>query len=280
MLLRYSVSGVRDIEIQKTVLLQIISELDAALLRKLHRIIYQIHNHLHQTAPVSMYDAFSHLHMIPNADTGLFISQPDGIFELYKQAVHIYIGVYKIQRSRLDLRKVEHIADKLKQEHIVVLNDMDILLPLFRKFPFLRCQQVGEADNGVERSPDFVAYIGKKGRFERIRFLSLHFGLDECFLHFFSLSDCQGRTDETQRPAVLVPFVYRCPNFHPLIMGSITLSGGDPIFLLHFMHFAIDEPFAGKQHPLSVRFVDFGEIDGSGNHQLIAVGHSLFFHYI
>lgn len=70
--------------------------------------------------------------MIADTDAGLFIPQPERIFEFDKQAVHIYQGVVELHRSGFDLRKVEHIADKLQQECVVVFNDVDIFLFLFR----------------------------------------------------------------------------------------------------------------------------------------------------
>ena len=87
---------------------------------KLHSIIHQIHHHLYQTVTVRLYDTFGRPAVIADTDAGLFIPQPERIFEFDKQAVHIYRGVVELHRSGFDLRKVEHIADKLQQECVVV----------------------------------------------------------------------------------------------------------------------------------------------------------------
>ena len=85
---------------------------------------------------VRLYDTFGRPAVIADTDAGLFIPQPERIFEFDKQAVHIYRGVVGLHRSGFDLRKVEHIADKLQQECVVVFNDVDIFLFLFRNPPF------------------------------------------------------------------------------------------------------------------------------------------------
>src|SRR5574344_2642639 len=47
---------------------------------------------------------------------------------LMKKVSDIYFGVVELYHSCLNLREVEHIIDKLQQEFVVLLDDIDITL--------------------------------------------------------------------------------------------------------------------------------------------------------
>src|SRR5574344_447231 len=47
---------------------------------------------------------------------------------LMKKVSDIYFGVVELYHSCLNLREVEHIIDKLQQEFVVLLDDIDIAL--------------------------------------------------------------------------------------------------------------------------------------------------------
>src|SRR5574344_838247 len=47
---------------------------------------------------------------------------------LIKEISDIYLGVVQLYHSSLNLREVEHIIDKLQQEFVVLLDDIDIAL--------------------------------------------------------------------------------------------------------------------------------------------------------
>jgi hypothetical protein len=121
--LRDSAAGIRDIKIQKSVRLWIIPKFDTAGRCKLYRIVQQINDYLGEPAPVRLHTAFRHLAVIADEYTVVLSFPTERIFKAKEQFVYIDICINKFQSPRFYLGQVEHIADKLQQQAVIVLYD-------------------------------------------------------------------------------------------------------------------------------------------------------------
>ena len=123
-----------------------------------------------------------------------------------------------------------------------------------------------------------MTYVGEERRFERVRFFGLHFCLYERLLHFLPLGDGHRSADKAQRFSVRVALIHGCAHFYPFILlrGGKPLSAY-PIFLAHFLRFAIGEALEGVPHAFAVFIADFRETGGGGHDNQVAVMCHLLF---
>ncbi len=75
------------------------------------------------------------------------------------------------QLARLDLREVENLVDDAEQAVGGLLDGCQVILLARRQFALL--QQVGEAEDAIERGADLVAHVGEKLGLDAARFQGL-----------------------------------------------------------------------------------------------------------
>ena len=123
-----------------------------------------------------------------------------------------------------------------------------------------------------------MADVGEERRFERVRLLGFHLCLYERFLHFLSLGDGHRSADKAQRFSVRVALVHGCAHFYPFILlrGEKPLSAY-PIFLAHFLRFAIGEALEGVRTRSRSSSQIFRETGGGGHDNQVAVMRHLLF---
>src|ERR1700691_203051 len=87
--------------------------------------------------------------------------------------------------TRLDLRDVENVIDNLEQVFARTPNIVGIIgVDRFaNRTHDLVLDDLGKADDGVERGPKFVAHIGEKGRLRPVRRLGDFFALDQFIIY-------------------------------------------------------------------------------------------------
>lgn len=111
---------------------------------------------------------------------------------------------------RLDLRKVEDVRYQTQQLVAVGRDQAAVLLSFrFAEGDVVARQEVGEADDGVERRPDFMAHVGQERRFEPVVFAGLVAGFAQMSFDLLVGLDALADTHHAiGRAVVCLPQVY------------------------------------------------------------------------
>ena len=161
LILRNSASGISHIEIQ-FILPHFIAKTNASFFGKLNGVCHKVNHQLGQTVLFRIgHTWFGRLHKLQFHRIRLH-SQQETTLQFPHQLIQFDIRVVQLQCSRLNLRQIKNITDKLQQQSIIVLDDADIFL--FFLFFLGRCQYSRETDNSIQRSTNFMAHISQEGR--------------------------------------------------------------------------------------------------------------------
>ncbi len=122
----------------------------------------EVDDHLRQTVRICVKPARLSAEIAKEIDTW-FHSIHDRLTDVDKEGIDISSPHIEFHRSSLSLREIEDIADDLEQHLIVAFDDFNKFLFLSRIVGF--CQHIGESNNSIKRSADFMAHICEESRF-------------------------------------------------------------------------------------------------------------------
>ena len=128
---------------------------------------------------------------------GLFGGQIDQVIEQIIEGEGLRI---ERQLAGLNLGKVEDIVDDAEQmtPRALDLVDKSLLAAIQRRF----LQQVGQAEDGVERGSDLVAHVGQEVGFDACRLLGQLFGIGQFGFGLFLRVDIDKGADQPAGQAV------------------------------------------------------------------------------
>ncbi len=181
-------SRILDVE-QQVPGLPAVAQRDGALLGEFHRIVDKIGDDLQQ--PVLVPDDAALLLMVAEKQfDGLVLHlEAQRTHRLLAHAVDVEHAVIELERSGLDLRKVEDIGYQFEQQVVILLDDLHVLAALRDIVGF--GQQVRESHDGIERRTYLVAHIGQEGRFQAVADLGLVLGFDQALLRLLEFRDIE-----------------------------------------------------------------------------------------
>ena len=181
-------SRILDVE-QQVPGLPAVAQRDGALLGEFHRIVDKIGDDLQQPVLVPD-DAALRLMIAEKQFDGLVLHlEAQRTHRLLAHAVDVEHAVIELERSGLDLRKVEDIGYQFEQQVVILLDNLHVLAALRDIVGF--GQQVREPHDGIERRTYLVAHIGQEGRFQAVADLGLVLGFDQALLRLLEFRDIE-----------------------------------------------------------------------------------------
>ena len=164
----------------------------------------------------------------------------------------------EFERSGLDFRKVEDIADELQQQRIVAFDDRHVFLLLL--FFVRRGKNARKPDDGIERRAYLVAHVGQECRFQAVRLLGAVACGEQLLLHLFAFGDHERCSDQRQRPAVSVAGFDRGLCLDPLHVPVSAFVGYDAELFADLLRTPFDQVPVSRADAFPVFLVDFREV--------------------
>ena len=130
---------------------------------KLHRIRQQVQHDLLEQARVGG-QAYAATDAGDEAQPLVISSGRDHAHRVVEERLELDLFGIKPDAARLDFRHVEDIVDHFEQI-LTALTNVTAILAIFvgpKRTEHSRLHDFGKADDGVERSPQLMAHIGKK----------------------------------------------------------------------------------------------------------------------
>ncbi len=137
----------------------------AADLREFDGIIQQVDQDLPQFDSIGA-NVMRHVGGALTYQAHIFLLRSHGehALKLVKHAAQINVAFIQRDAPGLDFRQIQHLIDERQQMLAAALNNRQTLPRLRRQIRRMR-QQLGKAENRVERGAEFVAHIGEKRAF-------------------------------------------------------------------------------------------------------------------
>ena len=145
---------------------------------ELDRVADQIEQHLGQLLLVAVASRHVGRHVELEAQVLLRRQRLDRAVHLVDHVFHRIIGERQLELARLDLGEVEHVIDQAEQMAAVALDPLEHGQRLLRRLAVDAVEdQLGVADDGVERGAQLVAHVGEELRLvlARLRKLAARF---------------------------------------------------------------------------------------------------------
>ena len=132
---------------------------------ELDRVADQIEQHLGQLLLVAVASRHVGRHVELEAQVLLRRQRLDRAVHLVNHVLHRIIGERQLELARLDLGEVEHVIDQAEQMAAVALDALEHGQRLLRRLAVDAVEdQLGVADDGVERGAQLVAHVGEELR--------------------------------------------------------------------------------------------------------------------
>mgnify|MGYP006976862552 CR=1 FL=1 len=186
-----------------------VPERNVALVGKFRGVVYQVVDDLFQPRGIGADCRVGLREFEPQFDLRGHGEQL-GLVDVRQQRVQRMLPETELHGVRLDLRKVEDVRYQTQQLVAVGRDQATVLLPFrFTEGDVVARQEVGEADDGVERRPDFMAHVGQERRFEPVVFAGLVAGFAQTSFDLLVGLDALADTHHAiGRAVVCLPQVY------------------------------------------------------------------------
>ena len=186
-----------------------VPERNVALVGKFRGVVYQVVDDLFQPRGIGADCRVGLREFEPQFDLRGHGEQL-GLVDVRQQRVQRMLPETELHGVRLDLRKVEDVRYQTQQLVAVGRDQAAVLLSFrFAEGDVVARQEVGEADDGVERRPDFMAHVGQERRFEPVVFAGLVAGFAQMSFDLLVGLDALADTHHAiGRAVVCLPQVY------------------------------------------------------------------------
>ena len=156
----------------------------------------------------------------------------------------------EVESVGLNLGHIQHIANKLEQQLIVLVYDVD--KPLLLVDIDSLGEQVGESHNGIQRRAYLVAHVGEEGHLKLVGLGSPFTRRNQHLLLAFALGNQQHRPYQHRGHSVIVAFGHGGTHLNPLNHVTLRLPAYKAILHLDILQPSLDKAAIYITHALHV----------------------------
>ena len=236
---RHADAGVHDGERERAIRLEPRGHRDvAAFGRELDGIGQEIHQHLTDAALVRKQERNVLRHVHADREFVLdrqILHQGDRVPDDLGDVAHV---LAQLIGPGFDLGHVENVVDQLQQVLAAAVDVAGVvaIAGFVDRAEQLVLDDLGEADDGVERRPQLVAHVGEKHRLGAVGVFRLQLGGDQVLLHALAFGDVGDDADQVAFAARHLDhrFAREQPVFHAVgagqrLLGLVRRASGEDL---------------------------------------------------